>query len=94
MIQVRGDKIAAATSSASLYDNVNNANSTPGKTGKSGDSIKIKEKQQQNETCQTTPKTANVATGTANVGSQVRKRFFLFFSQINLTLESFFFFLP
>lgn len=71
MIQGRGDKIAAATSSASLYDNVNNANSTPGKNLKSTDSIKLKEKQQQNETCQTTPKTASVATGTANVGSQV-----------------------
>ncbi|XP_046615462.1 protein still life, isoform SIF type 1 isoform X3 [Neodiprion virginianus] len=71
MIQGRGDKIAAATSSASLYDNVNNTNSTPGKTPKSGDSIKLKEKQQHNETCQTTPKTANVATGTANVGSQI-----------------------
>ncbi|XP_020706936.2 protein still life, isoform SIF type 1 isoform X4 [Athalia rosae] len=71
MIPGRGDKIGAATSSASLYDNVNNANSTPGKTPKSGDSIKLKEKQQQNETCQTTPKTANVATGTANVGSQI-----------------------
>ncbi|XP_015603895.1 protein still life, isoform SIF type 1 isoform X3 [Cephus cinctus] len=65
------DKITAATSSASLYDNVTNANATPGKTAKSGDSIKQKEKQQQNETCQTTPKTANVAIGTATVGSQI-----------------------
>ncbi|XP_043277987.1 protein still life, isoform SIF type 1 isoform X3 [Venturia canescens] len=65
------DKITAATSSASLYDNVNNANDTPGKTLKSSDSCKYKDKQQQNETCQTTPKTANAATGTANVGSQI-----------------------
>lgn len=49
------DKITAATSSASLYDNVNNANVTPGKTAKAGES---KQKEKQNETCQTTPKTA------------------------------------
>ncbi|XP_076682836.1 guanine nucleotide exchange factor still life isoform X4 [Andrena cerasifolii] len=53
------EKITAATSSASLYDNVNNTNTTPGKTPKaSGDSAKQKEKQ--TETCQTTPKTANI----------------------------------
>lgn len=62
------DKITAATSSASLYDNVNNPSATPGKTPKAGDSIKQKDKQ--NETCQTTPKTANVGIGTVTVGSQ------------------------
>ncbi|XP_011061096.1 PREDICTED: protein still life, isoform SIF type 1 isoform X6 [Acromyrmex echinatior] len=62
------DKITAATSSASLYDNVNNT-STPGKTPKAGDSAKQKEKQ--NETCQTTPKTANIGIGTVTVGSQI-----------------------
>lgn len=58
------DKITAATSSASLYDNVNNP-TTPGKTPKAGESAK---KEKQNETCQTTPKTANIGIGT--VGSQ------------------------
>jgi len=62
------DKITAATSSASLYDNVNNTSATPGKTPKAGDSMKQKEKQ--NETCQTTPKTANIGIGTVTVGSQ------------------------
>lgn len=62
------DKITAATSSASLYDNVNNANVTPGKTAKAGES---KQKEKQNETCQTTPKTANVGIETVTVGSQV-----------------------
>ncbi|XP_020288814.1 protein still life, isoform SIF type 1 isoform X3 [Pseudomyrmex gracilis] len=52
------DKMTSATSSASLYDNVNNPTMTPGKTPKAGDSAKQKEKQ--NETCQTTPKTATV----------------------------------
>ena len=66
------DKITAATSSASLYDNVNNANQPLGKSLKSGDSMKKDKQQQQHETCQTTPKTANVGIGTANVGSQVR----------------------
>ncbi|XP_077265465.1 guanine nucleotide exchange factor still life isoform X4 [Temnothorax americanus] len=63
------DKITAATSSASLYDNVNNTSGTPGKTPKAGDSTKQKEKQ--NETCQTTPKTANIGIGTVTVGSQI-----------------------
>ncbi|XP_032674976.1 protein still life, isoform SIF type 1 isoform X9 [Odontomachus brunneus] len=63
------DKITAATSSASLYDNVNNPTATPGKTPKAIDSAKQKEKQ--NETCQTTPKTANVGIGTVTVGSQI-----------------------
>ncbi|XP_026298597.1 protein still life, isoform SIF type 1 isoform X3 [Apis mellifera] len=62
------DKITAATSSASLYDNVNNANVTPGKTAKAGES---KQKEKQNETCQTTPKTANVGIETVTVGSQI-----------------------
>lgn len=62
------DKITAATSSASLYDNVNNTSATPGKTPKAGDSAKQKDKQ--NETCQTTPKTANIGIGTVTVGSQ------------------------
>lgn len=70
------DKITAATSSASLYDNVNNANQPLGKSLKSGDSMK-KDKQQQNETCQTTPKTANVGIGTATVGSQVNNNIFM-----------------
>ncbi|XP_058790073.1 protein still life, isoform SIF type 1 isoform X2 [Phymastichus coffea] len=68
------EKIATATSSASLYDDVNNqpGGATPGpKILKSGDSIKRKDTQQQNETCQTNPKTANVGIGTANVGSQI-----------------------
>lgn len=60
------DKITAATSSASLYDNVNNT-ATPGKTPKAGDLAK---KDKQNETCQTTPKTANIGIGTVTVGSQ------------------------
>ncbi|XP_011262677.2 protein still life, isoform SIF type 1 isoform X3 [Camponotus floridanus] len=63
------DKITAATSSASLYDNVNNPSATPGKTPKTADSAKQKDKQ--NETCQTTPKTANVGIGTVTVGSQI-----------------------
>ncbi|KAL6429074.1 hypothetical protein ACFW04_008101 [Cataglyphis niger] len=63
------DKITAATSSASLYDNVNNPSATPGKTPKTGESAKQKDKQ--NETCQTTPKTANVGIGTVTVGSQI-----------------------
>ncbi|XP_043680030.1 protein still life, isoform SIF type 1 isoform X3 [Vespula pensylvanica] len=63
------EKITAATSSASLYDNVNNANATPGKTPKGSEASKPKEKQ--NETCQTTPKTANVGIGTVTVGSQI-----------------------
>lgn len=62
------DKITAATSSASLYDNVNNTNVTPGKTSKAGEP---KQKEKQNETCQTTPKTANVGIETVTVGSQV-----------------------
>ncbi|KAK1123241.1 hypothetical protein K0M31_008872 [Melipona bicolor] len=62
------DKITAATSSASLYDNVNNTNVTPGKTSKAGES---KQKEKQNETCQTTPKTANVGIETVTVGSQI-----------------------
>lgn len=61
------DKITAATSSASLYDNVNNTSATPGKTPKIGDLAK---KEKQNETCQTTPKTANIGIGTVTVGSQ------------------------
>ncbi|XP_063981634.1 protein still life, isoform SIF type 1 isoform X1 [Diachasmimorpha longicaudata] len=65
------DKIAPATSSASLYDNVNNTGDTPGKTSKSGDSCKHIAKDKQNETCQTTPKTANIGIGTATVGSQI-----------------------
>ena len=92
------DKITTATSSASLYDNVNNQNpgsmavgpggvgvgpggqQTPGKSPgvlKSQDSIKRQDKQQQQQMeqqCQTQPKTANVAIGTSNVGSQVRAR--------------------
>lgn len=75
------DKIGTATSSASLYDNVNNVpgGATAGpKILKTGDSIKRKDTQQQNETCQTNPKTANVGIGTTNVGSQVcRSRWFL-----------------
>ncbi|XP_029662821.1 protein still life, isoform SIF type 1-like [Formica exsecta] len=63
------DKITAATSSASLYDNVNNPSATPGKTPKTGESAKQKDKQ--NETCQTTPKTANIGIGTVTVGSQI-----------------------
>ncbi|XP_011865982.1 PREDICTED: protein still life, isoform SIF type 1 isoform X6 [Vollenhovia emeryi] len=63
------DKITAATSSASLYDNVNNTSSTPGKTPKAGDLAKQKEKQI--ETCQIIPKTANVGIGTVTVGSQI-----------------------
>lgn len=67
------EKITAATSSASLYDNVNNATATPGKTTKiGGDSTKQKEKQ--NETCQTTPKTANVGIETVTVGSQASSK--------------------
>ncbi|XP_017756918.1 PREDICTED: protein still life, isoform SIF type 1 isoform X2 [Eufriesea mexicana] len=62
------DKITAATSSASLYDNVNNTNVTPGKTPKAGES---KQKEKQNETYQTTPKTANVGIETVTVGSQI-----------------------
>lgn len=62
------DKITTATSSASLYDNVNNPNATPGKTPKIGD----KQKEKQNEICQTIPKTANIGIGTVTVGSQVR----------------------
>ncbi|KAK9300492.1 hypothetical protein QLX08_006835 [Tetragonisca angustula] len=62
------DKITAATSSASLYDNVNNTNVTPGKTSKAGES---KQKEKQSETCQTTPKTANVGIETVTVGSQI-----------------------
>lgn len=62
------DKITAATSSASLYDNVNNTNVTPGKTPKAGES---KQKEKQNETYQTAPKTANVGIETVTVGSQV-----------------------
>lgn len=62
------DKITAATSSASLYDNVNNSSATPGKTPKAGD---LKQKDKQNETCQTTPKTANIGIGTVTVGSQI-----------------------
>ncbi|KAG8041906.1 hypothetical protein G9C98_007210 [Cotesia typhae] len=68
------DKIGNnATSSVSLYDNVNNTTDTPGKTSKYGDTSRhiSKDKQLQNETCQTTPKTVNVATGTATVGSQI-----------------------
>lgn len=61
------DKITAATSSASLYDNVNNTSATPGKIPKIGDLAK---KEKQNETCQTTPKTANIGIGTVTVGSQ------------------------
>ncbi|XP_076646703.1 guanine nucleotide exchange factor still life isoform X2 [Halictus rubicundus] len=64
------EKITAATSSASLYDNVNNTSATPGKTAKAGvDSAKQKDKQ--NETSQTTPKTANVGIETVTVGSQI-----------------------
>ncbi|KAL2719629.1 hypothetical protein V1478_011091 [Vespula squamosa] len=63
------EKITAATSSASLYDNVSNANATLGKTPKGSETSKPKEKQ--NETCQTTPKTANVGIGTVTVGSQI-----------------------
>lgn len=82
----RGDKMPNATSSASLYDNVNNSNAGgggPGAVGggagpkvlKSQDSITRKDKQQQNETCQTAPKTANVAIGTTTIGPpQVRRR--------------------
>ncbi|XP_026674402.1 protein still life, isoform SIF type 1 isoform X2 [Ceratina calcarata] len=62
------DKITTATSSASLYDNVNNTSATPGKTPKAGES---KQKEKQNETCQTTPKTANVGIETVTVGSQI-----------------------
>ncbi|KYM89726.1 Protein still life, isoform SIF type 1 [Atta colombica] len=65
------DKITAATSSASLYDNVNNTSATPGKTPKAGDSAKQKEKQ--NETCQTTPKTANIGIGTVTIDSPDEK---------------------
>ncbi|KAL0126687.1 hypothetical protein PUN28_005216 [Cardiocondyla obscurior] len=61
------DKITAATSSASLYDNVNNTSATPGKTPKIGEA----KKEKQNETCQTTPKTANIGIGTVTVGSQI-----------------------
>nr|XP_033325968.1 protein still life, isoform SIF type 1 isoform X7 [Megalopta genalis] len=69
-MDVTREKITAATSSASLYDNVNNTSATPGKTAKvGGDSVKQKEKQ--NETCQTTPKTANVGIETVTVGSQI-----------------------
>ena len=66
------DKITSAASSASLYDNVNNANQPLGKSTKSGDTMKKEKQHQQNETCQTIPKTANVGIGTATVGSQVR----------------------
>ncbi|XP_031784765.1 protein still life, isoform SIF type 1 isoform X4 [Nasonia vitripennis] len=73
------DKITTATSAASLYDNVNNTNASGGAAGggpggkvlKNQDSLKLKDKQQQSETCQTTPKTTNVAIGTVNVGSQI-----------------------
>ncbi|KAK0177568.1 hypothetical protein PV328_001608 [Microctonus aethiopoides] len=65
------EKITTATSSASIYDNVNNTGDTPGKSPKSSDSCKHNVKDKQNETCQTTPKTANVAIGTSNVGSQI-----------------------
>lgn len=64
------EKITAATSSASLYDNVNNANATTaGKAAKAGGDT-TKQKEKQNETCQTTPKTANVGIETVTVGSQ------------------------
>jgi hypothetical protein len=70
------DKITTATSSASLYDNVNSGSTGAVAKGiKSTDSLKLKDKQQQSETCQTTPKTVNVAIGTNNVGSQVRRPF-------------------
>ncbi|CAK9806660.1 Protein still life, isoform SIF type 1 [Anthophora plagiata] len=72
------EKITAATSSASLYDNVNatNVNVTPGKTSKtgisgSGGGESKQQKEKQNETCQTTPKTANVGIETVTVGSQI-----------------------
>lgn len=74
------DKVTAATSSASLYDNVNNTSDTTGKTIKSGDSCKHIGKDKQNETCQTTPKTANIGIGTSNVGSQVK--YFQFFPSL------------
>lgn len=62
------DKMTTATSSASIYDNVNNA--LPGKGLKSGDMLK-QDKQEQSDTCQmTTPKTANVAINASNVASQ------------------------
>lgn len=69
------EKITTATSSASIYDNVNNTGDTLGKSPKSSDSCKHNVKDKQNETCQTTPKTANVAIGTSNVGSQVKKNY-------------------
>lgn len=83
----RTDKITTATSSASLYDNVNNPMvgtqvGPGGKILKSQDSIKSM-KEKQNETCQTTPKTANVGIGTVNVGSQVRT----FLSLLSLLCE-------
>ncbi|XP_066583859.1 protein still life, isoform SIF type 1 [Prorops nasuta] len=65
------DKITTATSSASLYDNVNNANAAQGKTMKPGEAGKQKDKQ--NETCQTGPKTANIGIGTANMDSPEEK---------------------
>lgn len=77
------EKITTVTSSASLYDNVNNTNVTSAAgaqnqmqlgTGPGGkilktDSIRLKsmqDKQQQNEICQTTPKTTSVAINTTN----------------------------
>ncbi|XP_076621932.1 guanine nucleotide exchange factor still life isoform X7 [Colletes latitarsis] len=65
------DEITAATSSASLYDNVNNTAATPGKTPKATGGESTKQKEKQNETCQTTPKTANVGIETVTVGSQI-----------------------
>ncbi|XP_011504700.1 PREDICTED: protein still life, isoform SIF type 1-like [Ceratosolen solmsi marchali] len=71
--EMSGREKMTATSSASLYDNVNSGGGTGTVTKglKSTDSIKLKDKQQQSETCQTTPKTVNVAIGTSTVGSQI-----------------------
>lgn len=84
------DKITSATSSASLYDNINNANTVLGKEKR--ESFRQKDKQQ-NEICQATPKTVNVAIGTANtvtVGSQVRQTFF----PCNQVFVDFYFYIP
>ncbi|CAB0043988.1 unnamed protein product, partial [Trichogramma brassicae] len=104
-MQQRGDKMPNAVSSGSLYDNVNNSNSTgvgPGgqmtansaaAAAAQGKLLKPGEQQQQQHTlrrqtsvdkqqqseqmCQTGVKTANVGIGTTNVGSQVRRAWFM-----------------
>ncbi|KYN08498.1 Protein still life, isoform SIF type 1 [Cyphomyrmex costatus] len=66
------DKITAATSSASLYDNVNNS-ATPGKPPKLMVDLS-KQKEKQNEMSQTTPKTANIGIGTVTIESPDEKK--------------------